>query len=171
MNYEEVSGMSPLEEAASLREHPLPPEEVIVAEDDIILPTRIAIIDQEITKLHERLKDLESSKVLLLDHAIKINVLEDDRYRIEKEIVRGNRVADIGKLREMFPAQIDLYFQTMKEKISRDFKADAIKAAEKLRTVVNIGIADDIFGKENVTRCSTIPERIEYKVVRKSGRK
>jgi hypothetical protein len=168
---EDYLGMSPEEEARSLRENPLPPENGVVAEDDTILPTRIAIIEGECAKLRERLKDLESSKTLLLDHAIKINVLEDESYKIEKKIIKGNRVADMGRLKEMFPVQMETYLLTMKDKISRDFKADAIKAAEKMRTVVNLGIADSIFGKENVTRCSTVPESAEYKVVKKSGRK
>jgi hypothetical protein len=168
---EEYSGMSPEEEARSLRDDPLPPEEPRVSEDDTILPTRIAIIENECEKLRERLRDLESSKVILMDHAIKINVLEDNSYKIEKIIVKGNRVADMGRLTEMFPVQMETYLLTMKDKISRDFKADAIKAAEKMRTIVNLGVADKIFGKENVTRCSTVPESTEYKVVKKSGRK
>lgn len=169
-NDEEYTGMSPAEEAKSLRENPLPPEEGVVAEDDTILPTRIAIIDNECARLRKRLQDLESSRILLMDHAIKINVLEDASYKIEKMVVKGNRVADMGRLAEMFPSQMETYLKTMKDKISRDFQADAIKAAEKMRTVVNIGIADKIFGKENVTRCSTTPETIEYRVVKKNGK-
>lgn len=167
---EDYTGMSPEEEARSLRDNPLPPEGGVVAEDDAILPTRIAIIENECAKLRERLQDLESSKAILMDHAIKINVLEDSSYKIEKTIVKGNRVADMGRLEEMFPVQMETYLLTMRDKISRDFKADAIKAAEKMRTVVNIGIADKIFGKENVTRCSTTPETTEYRVVKKNGK-
>jgi hypothetical protein len=154
----------PRDEAASLREHPLPPEP---SENDKNLPTRIAELDRDIAKKREELSDLEGNRVLIMDHAIKNDILEDDKYRIEKKIIKGNRVASLDKLREMFPDLTIQYLNAMREKIKRDLGADATKAAEKMLTTVNLGIADVIFGKENVTRCSQIPESIEWKVVKK----
>jgi len=167
MKSSEDGGMDAFSEAVSLREHPLPPE---VVGEDRILPTRIAILDNEIAKTAERLKDLQSSRVLLMDHAIKNNILEDEKYRIDKEVIRGNRVASLEKLREMFPDLTGKYMETMQDKLNRDFKSDAMKAAEKMLKVVNLSVADAIFGKENVTRCSDIPERVEWRVVKKNAR-
>lgn len=166
MRSDDEGGLDPRSEALSLREHPLPSE---VSGDDKILPTRIAILDNEIAKTAEHLKDLQSSRVLLLDHAIKNDILEDDKYRIDKEVIKGNRVASLEKLREMFPVQYESYLLAIKDKLTRDFKADAVKAADKMLKVVNLSVADAIFGKENVTRCSEIPERIEYRVVKKNA--
>lgn len=175
---EEYQGMSPLDEARSLKEFPLPPEgepEPLsqVADDDAILPTRIAIIDSEIARIDERRRDLQSSRVLLLDHAIKTGHIEDDRYKIVKVVKKHPRVADIKKLETEFPDAFRRYMETMRDRVAREFKADAVKAAEKIKTIVNLGVADGIFGKDNVTKCSVVPETVDYEIIKrgKNGNK
>jgi hypothetical protein len=166
--------MDPLDERKSLKEFPLPVEEL--EGDDSILPTRIARIDTEIEEVNatikmwmETLADLKSSRVLLLDHAITTNHTEDAQFHIERQVTKitGNRIADPKKLKAL--PQWKLYADAYREKALRDTKAVIQKSEESVEKNILIGLADKIFGKEQVNACSTVPvqETVEYVVVKK----
>jgi len=157
--------MTPQEEAESLREFPLPMEingEIISAEDKI-LPTRIAVIDMDIAELEEKLKDLRSSRTLLLDHAIKCKVFEDARFKIEAKIKYGQRIVDLDTLKQTFPKNYDNYIEVLKQKIRDEYH----EKMGKVETTVLLGIADTVFGEAAVKAHSKRPETFEYRVVPK----
>jgi len=151
--------MNPKEELQSLKECPLPE-----SPEDKLLPTRIAMVDSEIIETREKLKDLESTRALLLDHAIKTNHLEDQRFKIEVEIKYGNRVADATKLATKYPKEFSLYVMAIANKKLRDVSTAIDKAKMEPNGPVLLGIADEIFGKKNVDSCSEIPETKVYVV-------
>jgi len=165
--------MDPRDELLSLKEHPLP-----VEGDDSILPTRIAKIEEEMKgveeemravneKLSEKLSDLRGSRNLLLDHAILIGIVEDSAWKIEKSVSFGNRVADPIKLKSLSAEKWKLYSESVRDKAMQDVKLLLQKAKDGLEKSVNLGIADKIFGKNVVDGCSTKPEMVSFKVVRK----
>ena len=161
--------MDPREEQKSLKEHPLP-----IEGDDSILPTRIAAIDDEIKRTREKMKELQDyianlsvDRVTLLTEAIKTGKTDDGTWKIEKETTYGNRVADPKKLIATSKEKWDLYASAIKDKAVQDAKLLLQKAKDGLETSVNLGIADKIFGKKIVDECSTKPESVTWKVVKK----
>ena len=162
-------GLDPLSERRSLKDNPLPEEDDI---NDSLLPSHIAIIEQDIVDiekqilaLNEKLSNLNDDKSRLIDRAVKTGHVEDMRYRIEKRILKGNRIADPKKLKPlpMWP----VYEKAWLQKIERDAEILVTKGKDKLEKEINLGIADKIFGKETVDSCSTRPETIQYEVERK----
>lgn len=164
------------DERSELRFEPLPPEPtpgIDILKQDEVIPTRIAIVDKEIATLeaeihekNESLQNLRSSRAILLDHAIKIGCMEDDHFRIDKVVKRGDRIADPAKLAK-FTTEWKLYEAAIVEKAKRDATDVLLKAKSGLSTKINLGIADKIFGKKSVDSCSEMPETVTYKVVKK----
>ena len=90
--------MDAREEAASLAENPLP-------ETPIIDPlTRVLTIDGEIEALQEQIAALQDQRQQALDYAVRHNITEDARCRLEQKI-RKTRTLDVARLREVFPAE------------------------------------------------------------------
>ncbi len=90
--------MDAREEAASLAEDPLP-------ETSIIDPlTRVWTIDGEIAALQEQIAALQDQRQQALDYAVRHNITEDNRCRLEQKI-RKTRTLDVARLREVFPAE------------------------------------------------------------------
>jgi hypothetical protein len=163
--------MDPREEARSLKDHPLP--FAFKGEDDV-LPTHIASIEKTIvdlekeeTALRGKISDLYDLKNLLIDRAIQTGHLEDSRYRIEKKISNGDRVADPKLLKEKFSNTWFLYETAYQEKFKRKAEDILEKAKTAVSEKIDLGLADKIFGKANVTACSTVPQTIRYEVVMK----
>jgi hypothetical protein len=154
--------MTPREEAEDLLLNPLPD-----TFSDVMIPTRIAALDVEIAETIDKLKDLQSSRDLLLDHAVKTNHMEDSTFKIEVNIKYGARVASGEKLRENYPKQFSLYVMAIANKKLRGIVDVAEKATIDPDGTIELGIADKIFGKKNVDACSVIPETKVYNVVKK----
>jgi len=158
------------EEALSLKENPLPEE----FSDDEILPTSIVILDngienleKEISKLNMRLQDLYNNRTRLVDHAVKLGIMEDSKYKIIEVISYGNRLCDPKKLKESNPETWKVYESAYYEKSRKDSEDLIRKSKENIEEKVLLGLADKIFGKKNVDLCSQIPATIKYEVRRK----
>ena len=157
--------MDPREEAISLKNDPLPPQPI--SEEDRLLPTRIAATDVKIADYEVRIASLREERAILLDHAVKNGILEDARFRIEKKTEYGDRVPDPEKLKTKSPELFDQYLTTMKSRVELDFAEKKAKSVEKIGKVINVGVADTIFGKLVVTKCSTRKETISWGIVKK----
>lgn len=166
--------MNPQEEAADLLLHPLPPEikGEIISPEDKILPTRIAAIDMDIADLklsiktiQEQISDLEDTRKILIDHAIKHNVFEDIRFKIQTEIKYGTRILNLETIKKANPSGYKNYISVLKQKFKDEY---TVKIAS-VKTTILLGIADDVFGEQVVKAHSIRPETITYKVVKKDG--
>jgi hypothetical protein len=159
--------MDPLEEQRSLKEHPLPFEG-----DDKLLPTRIAYVQKQIDDLEHTVQDLQSqisdlydTHHLLVDHAVKTDNLEDERYRLEKKVTKGDRVVEATVLKERFNDLWPLYEGTYLNKFQRKAQDILEKAKTDVLAKADLGIADKVFGKEQVTSVATRPETVRYELV------
>ena len=65
-------------EAISLRDEPLPPEEMVMQPGDELLPSRILTLDQQIRDYEEGLSLAKEARKVLIDRAIALMIAEDD---------------------------------------------------------------------------------------------
>jgi hypothetical protein len=149
-------------EARSLKDNPLP-----LADNDGILPTRIAALDNKIATRAKELQDLQFERATLLDHALKMNILEDSAFRIVKGITYGDRVVDPVKLKAANEKVFETYLATVMARVDADLEKKKVEAYAKVSTTIKVGIADTLFGKSVVDACSTKPETVSWKVTRK----
>lgn len=141
--------LSPLEEQRDLHTHPLP-----VDMEDRLIPTQVAGIDREIIELTERLNDLRSTRISLLNRALEIGVTEDQRFRIVIRIIKGDRQASAEMLRMKDPEKWKKYTERYQEDARRNADDVLQKAMDNENTKVILSIADRVFGKDVVTECS-----------------
>jgi hypothetical protein len=159
--------MDPRKEVLSLKEFPLPEEVEISPTSIVILDNSIENLEKEILKLNTRLQDLYSDRARLLDHAVKMGILEDSKYKIVEVPKYGNRVCDPKKLKELNESSWKAYEVAYAEKARQDADALLQKAKDNIESKVLLGLADKIFGKKNVDLCSQTPATIAYEVRRK----
>lgn len=168
-----IMGLTPSEERRSFIEFPLPESdqtthaevEAELSDDDKFLPSRIAVIDHDIDILEEQLKQKRNERALLLDYAIKINSMEDPLAKIVKNIKWGNRIADAQKLKDANPEKFKIYEERWAEKARHDADTVLQNAKDNLMKTVNLSIAEKVFGKSIVTKCSELPSTTIYTVV------
>lgn len=164
--------MDPREEQRSLRAEPLP-----IDGDDSILPSRIALLEKEIKGVEDQIAELEKTRKdmidtrkILVDHAVKTGHMEDNRYKIDVEIVYGNRVADPRKLAELYPKEYSNYLMAIVNHKIRSISSDLEKAKVGVEDSINLGIAGKIFGEGELDKCCIKPEKGRiYRVVKKEG--
>ena len=102
--------MDPRKEALSLKEFPLPAEEVEIAPTSIaILDNSIENLEKEISKLNSRLAELLDDRAHRIDCAVKSGLIEDLNYKIVEVVKCGNRICDPKKLKESNPKSWILY--------------------------------------------------------------
>lgn len=151
--------MNPREEAKSLIEHPLPEN---ITEEDRRLPTRINIYDHEIALLEETLMNLRRERYEALERALKTGCTADDQYRIEEVKILGDRVVDSALLQSRFPDRFSKYLLRRSDDINSAFEKSRLKALSEIETKINLGTADKVFGKDNVTACSVRTVTVSY---------
>ena len=160
--------MDPRKEALSLKEFPLPAEEVEIAPTSIaILDNSIENLEKEISKLNSRLAELLDDRAHRIDCAVKSGLIEDLNYKIVEVVKCGNRICDPKKLKESNPKSWILYKYAYCEKARQDADTLLQKSKDSIEEKVLLGLADKIFGKKNVDLCSQIPATIKYEVRRK----
>lgn len=153
----------------NMSEEPLP---ILIPDNE--LPSAIAKIDQEIMSLevdtrknNDRILDLSLDRVKYVERAVATGNLDDGKYSLQKKISYGNRVADPKKLKEQSKERWALYEDAIKIHAIADAKLLIQKAKDSLEKTIKLGIADKIFGEENVTACSTKTETISWEVKKK----
>ena len=141
------------EEMRSLRENPLP-----ITVTDMLLPSRIYEVDQDIASLRKKLQEAEFLRNDLIDRALDLKILEDEHARIEfKE--RQIRTLDPGIFKQSFPEEFEMICEQQRKEL--------VKKATAVGEVIPLGLADKLAGKDRVTAICLIDiERTPY-VVRK----
>ena len=70
--------MDAKQEALSLRDAPLPPEETVMQPEDALLPSRILALDRQIKDYEEGLSLAKEARKVLIDRAISLMIQEDN---------------------------------------------------------------------------------------------
>lgn len=153
--------MRPQEEAKDLIENPLPE---IVKEEDKNLPTIIWAIDEQIAVLEKRLETLREVRHDSLEKAVKLGFLKNAGYEIVKIESMGDRIVDVNLLRSRFPVMFNTYVATRIALIKSDMAVKEAKAIDESDKKIVLGLADKVFGKDNVTLCSTKMVSVKYVV-------
>jgi chorismate mutase len=159
--------MDPRKEALSLKEFPLPEEVEISPTSIATLDNSIETLEKEISKLNIRLTELVNDRARIVNSVVKSGSMEDQNYKIVEVVKYGNRVCDPKKLEKLSPVLWETYKELYAEKARRDADDIIQKAKENVETKVLLSIADDVFGKQDVTLCSQVPATIKYEVRKK----
>lgn len=141
-------------EQASLNSDPLPP---VVIVDPL---TRAWDLDGQIAALQEQINELVRQKAEALDYAVKNNITEDARCRLETKS-RKIRTLDVARFREAFPEE----YMTACD-IERLEKEEALNhIGEK----INITLIDKLVKKPvlEASGAVTVKESVSYAVVSK----
>ncbi len=139
-----MNGLTPLDEQRSLNDEPLPLQEI-----DKTIPSQIAEIDSEIAHLELEIKELSLQRLNLLDKALKYNILEDAKYKIN-HIVRKIRSLNVIRFKEIYPDEYDKIVDLQKKQaIEKAEQFIPIATAEKFVTDLNEKEVFDITEREN----------------------
>ncbi len=149
--------MDPWAEAADLKENPLP---VLIIPEDHHLPTAIWKVDLEISKLQAMIADLQKNRSYMIDRALEIGILEDERCLIEKK-TRSVRIVNVSKFRAHFPEQFRIICDMQKAEIEQQLK--------KVGESIAVGVADKFVKKQDSAECMDLKESVSYAVVKKEG--
>ena len=137
--------MMPKAESASLREYPLP----VIGN----MPDHIADLDIEISRMQERVKELQSERDILLNRSIAENMFEGERYHIVKREKSLPRTLDIVKFRECFPDEfqkiIDLQLKNARERAESGITIRNAEVFIKPKVLEENGIYQDNGVKES----------------------
>lgn len=153
--------MTPGEEAKSLLETPLPE---IITEEDKKLPTTIHVYDAQIALTEELLSGLRREREEKVARAVKVGCTVDDQFKIEAVETPGDRVADGNLLKSRFPDKFPEYIRRRTDDINSSSEEKRVKALGSVETDIKVGLADKVFGKDNVTSCSVRPVTVTYVV-------
>ena len=140
--------MDPREEQQSLAVDPLP-------EVKINAPLALVwTIDGEIAALQEQINALMEQRQAALDYAVKNNITEDDRYRLDKKI-RRTRTLDPARFREVFPDEYrmacDIERKDLDERIAHVGEKINLTLVDKLVKKVKLEAAQGVVSiKESV---------------------
>ncbi len=147
--------MDAREEAASLAESPLP-------ETPIIDPlTRVLTIDGEIEALQEQIAALQDQRQQALDYAVRHNITEDTRCRLEQKI-RKTRTLDVARFREVFPEEAMI----AADKERRELEEKMAHIGER----INLTLVDSLVGKAKLEAAQgviSVKESVSYGVILK----
>lgn len=147
--------MDAREEQQGLALDPLPPEKI-----DAPL-TKVWTIDGEIAALQEQIAALQEQRKAALDYAVKNNITEDDRYRLDQK-VRRIRTLDPARFREVFPEE----YMTACDIERRDLEEKMAHLGEK----INLTLVDKLVKKVKLEAAQgviSIKESVSYGVVPK----
>jgi len=145
-------------EALSLRDNPLPPEQMIATEKDKILPSLILGIDREITKLEQMIDDLRTRRLENLTRAVTLGIGEDEHAIIIVKESLSDREIDVERFKvekpEIYKKAIDTEIAAEREKIQK--KIDALSDTVK---TIRIATLKALLGEDDITALS-VPRKI-----------
>ena len=145
--------MDAREEARDLVQNPLPP---VVIVDPLTL---VYELDGYIAGLQEQINALVEQRTQALDYAVKNNIAEDGRCKLETKTKRF-RTLDVIRFREVFPEE----FMTVCDVECRDLEEKMQHLGEK----IPITLVDKIMKKARLEAAQgvvTVKESISYSVV------
>lgn len=149
------------EEAIDLKKNPLP-----ISSEDRVLPTLIFNYDEQINRLEIQLDTLRAERRESLERAIKLGCMQDKQYVIEKKEKEGDRVADAALLKSRLPILFKKYVDLRIEQIKVDHEMKKAKEIGEVEEKIKLGVADKVFGKNNVDACSSKMVTVQYVVKR-----
>jgi hypothetical protein len=142
-------------EQADLAENPLP-------ETPITDPlTRVWTIDGEIAALQEQINALMDQRQQALEYAVRHNITEDARCRLEQKI-RETRTLDVARFGEVFPTEYRMACDIER----RDLEERMAHIGEK----INLTLVDKLVKKpmlEAAQGVVSVKESVSYVVVPK----
>lgn len=158
--------MTPLEEARDLALNPLPKQ---ITVRDEILPTIIFALDEKILSLEGQLDALRKQRQESLSRAIEMRIMSDLNYIIETKEIYGNRIVNPELLQSRYPDKFEMYVKIRKDQLKTDSESKFARDIGEVLTKINLGLADKIFGKANVTACSANSVSFEYFARKRDG--
>ena len=123
--------------------------------------TLVWTIDGEIAALQEQLSALMEQRQKALDYAVKNNISEDDRYRLDQKI-RRTRTLDPARFREVFPEEYGMACDIER----RDLEERMAHIGER----INFTLVDKLVKKAKLEAAQgviSIKESVSYAVVPK----
>lgn len=151
--------MNPQEEAADLIKNPLP-----ITPEDRMLPTIIWNYDEQIMQMEQALADARRDREEALARALETGCMKNKQFVIEKVEIEGDRKADPDLLKSRFPKEFRDYVTLRTKNIKEDVALKLEKVLANVETTIHLGTADKVFGKKNVTLCSTKMVTTKYVV-------
>jgi hypothetical protein len=146
--------MSTTQERLDLVKNPLP----FVVVDPLNL---VYQIDGELDKIREQMADLQTKRQEALDYAIKNNLMENEKLRIDKK-VKSFRTLNVKKFASTFPEEFemacDLERKEIADKLSHVGERIALGLVDKLVKPIALQAAPDVI---------SIRETVMFEVVRK----
>lgn len=123
--------------------------------------TRVWTIDGEIAALQEQISALQDQRQAALDYAVKNQIAEDTRCRLEQK-VKKFRTLDVARFREVFPDE----YRMACEIEHKDIEERSRHVGEK----VNLTLIDKLIKKpalEAAQGVVSVKESVSYGVVLK----
>lgn len=146
---------TPRQEAQSLREHPLPPEEVT----DVPKPLHLLhFIDFEIEELTRRLKEKKGQRENVLENILARNINVEDDLEL-KERTRTERFFDLDDLKLHFPREYDSMVNILKQKAAEDMN--------NIGTFIPLGLCDEIIGEKKMAKIVKTSTTSTFSVIKR----
>jgi len=150
-------------EALSLRDNPLPPEQMIATEKDKILPSLILGIDREITKLEQMIDDLRTRRLENLTRAVTLGIGEDEHAIIIVKESLSDREIDVERFKVERPV---IYEQARQIEITAEREKIQKKIEDMNNNIKNVDIKairistlKTLLGEDDITALS-LPRKI-----------
>ena len=143
------------EEALSLREAPMPPQEI---KDPLTL---VSTIDSQIKELQAMITDLTLERNDALNYAVKNGIREDANYKLVEK-TKAMRFLNIERFKQTFPDKYELICQSQRSDIQEQLNHVGEKIA--------LGVVDKMVNKHALMAAQgviTVQETISYQVVMK----
>jgi len=141
------------EEALSLREAPMPPQEI---KDPLTL---VSTIDSQIRELQAMITDLTLERNDALNYAVKNGIREDANYKLVEK-TKAMRFLNIERFKQTFPDKYELICQSQRS----DIQEQLTHVGEK----IPLGVVDKMVNKHALMAAQgviTVQETISYQVV------
>jgi hypothetical protein len=143
------------EEALSLREAPMPPQEI---KDPLTL---VSTIDSQIRELQAMITDLTLERNDVLNYAVKNGIREDANYKLVEK-TKAMRFLNIERFKIVFPEKYELICQSQ--------RADIQEQLQHIGEKIALGVVDKMVNKHALVTAQgviKVQETISYQVVMK----
>ena len=147
--------MDAKDETLSLREAPMPPQEI---KDPLTL---VSTIDSQIKELQAMITDLTLERNDALNYAVKNGIKEDTNYKLVEK-TKAMRFLNIERFKQTFPDKYELICQSQRSDIQEQLNHVGEKIA--------LGVVDKMVNKHALMAAQgviTVQETISYQVVMK----
>ena len=141
------------EEALSLREAPMPPQEI---KDPLTL---VSTIDSQIKELQAMITDLTLERNDALNYAVKNGIREDANYKLVEK-TKAIRFLNIERFKQTFPDKYELICQSQRS----DIQEQLSHVGEK----IPLGVVDKMVNKHALMAAQgviSVQETLSYQVV------